>query len=90
MNAGSGVAPASPWPVDFLTVDEAAWRLGLSPQRVRVLLARGKLEGFRLRRGARAVWAVHQSLTCRPGVAGRPRKRRRKAAAGDGGSEAKP
>ena len=90
MNAATAIEPASPWPADFLTVEEAARRLGLSPQRVRVLLARKRLQGFLLRRGAREVWAVHQSLYCRPGVAGRPRKRRRKAAAGDGGSEAKP
>lgn len=89
MNAGSGLAGQS-WPADFLTVDEAARCLDLSPQRVRLLLARGKLEGFRLRQGVRQVWCICPALQRRAGVAGRPRKRRRKAAAGDGGSEAKP
>lgn len=89
MNAGSAMA-RPPWPADFLTVEEAARCLGLSPQRVRVLLARGKLEGFRLRQGVRQVWCICPALHRRAGVAGRPGKRRRKAAAGDGGSEAKP
>lgn len=84
----SGVAPG--WPKDFLTVEQAAQRLGLSPQRVRLLLARRKLEGFLLRQGARQVWCIYPGLNRRPGVAGRPKAKRRKAAAGDGGSEAKP
>jgi hypothetical protein len=74
----------------YYTAEEAAKRLGISPQRVRVLLAQGRLSGFLLPRGFRDVWCVHKSLHRRPGVAGRPRTKRRKAAAGDGGSEAKP
>lgn len=74
-----------------LTVAEAAQRLKLTPQRVRVLLARGRLQGYQdVSPGGRVTWRIHLALKRRPGEAGRPRKRRRKAAAGDGGSEAKP
>jgi hypothetical protein len=79
-----------PFPETCYTAEQAAERLGISPQRVRVLLAQGRLSGFLLRRGSRDVWCVHKSLYRRPGAAGRPRTKRRKAAAGDGGSEAKP
>ena len=90
---GGFPAPATvpePWPEGFLTVEEAAQRLGISTQRVRVLLAQGKLPGFLHDRGFRKVWCIHKALHRRPGVAGRPKTKRRKAAAGDGGSEAKP
>lgn len=74
-----------------LTVEQAAQRLELSPQRVRVLLAQGRLRGYQdVSDGGRVTWCVHFSLKRRPGVAGRPRKKRRTAAASDGGSEAKP
>lgn len=78
------------FPETCYTVEQAAQRLQISPQRVRVLLAKGRLSGFLLRRGFRDVWAVHKSLYRRPGTAGRPRKKRRNAVASDGGSEAKP
>jgi hypothetical protein len=78
------------WPEGFLTVEQAAVHLGISPQRVRVLLVHRKLQGFLLRRGFREVWAVHKSLRRRPAKPGRPRTRRRTAAAMNGGSAAKP
>jgi hypothetical protein len=78
-----------PFPDTCYTVEQAAERLKISPQRVRVLLAQGRLSGFLLRRGFRDVWCVHKSLYRRPGAAGRPRSKRRKAAM-NGGSEAKP
>lgn len=74
----------------FLTVAEAAKVLKVSPQRVRYLLARGRLPGFRRLCGLREVWAVEQALRCRPAKPGRPKLKRRKAAAMDGGSAAKP
>lgn len=74
-----------------LTVEQAAQRLKLSPQRVRVLLAKGRLQGYQdVSVGGRVTWCVHVGLKRRPGEAGRPRKKRRSAAASDGGSAAKP
>jgi len=74
-----------------LTVEQAAQRLKVSPQRVRVLLAKGRLQGYQdVSAGGRVTWCVHLALKRRPGVAGRPRKKRRNAAAMDGGSAAKP
>jgi hypothetical protein len=73
-----------------LTVAEAAKALKLSPQRVRYLLAKGRLRGFLWPQGGREVWCIHESLERRPGTPGRPKAKRRKAAAMDGGSAAKP
>jgi hypothetical protein len=67
---------------EFLTVDEAAHALKISSQRVRVLLAKGHLQGCLLPVGDREIWHVHASLTRRPAKAGRPKKRR---AAGEAG-----
>jgi excisionase family DNA binding protein len=73
-----------------LTVEQAAQALKVSPQRVRVLLAKGRLQGYQdVSPGGRVTWCVHLSLHRRPGVAGRPRTKRRKAAM-NGGSAAKP
>jgi excisionase family DNA binding protein len=78
------------FPQYCLTVEQAAHRLKVSPQRVRVLLAKGRLQGYQdVSPGGRVVWRVHFSLHRRPGVAGRPKTKRRKAAM-NGGSEAKP
>jgi hypothetical protein len=64
----------------FLTVSQAAERLNLSPQRVRVLLAKGRLSGFLAPVGGREVWEVHASLYRRPGRPGRPKKKTRRQA----------
>ncbi len=74
----------------FLTVEQAAQMLKLSPQRIWVLLAKGRLQGYQhLTTGGRKAWRVHFTLKRSHGVAGRPRKKRRQACR-YGGSEAKP
>lgn len=77
---------------EFFTAVEAARILKLTPQRVRVLLAKGRLQGYQaVSAGGRVTWRVHLSLHRRPAKPGRPRTPLRgKAAAMDGGSEAKP
>jgi excisionase family DNA binding protein len=73
----------------WFTVAEAAKLLKLSPTRVRQLLAKGRLQGCLLQRGARELWHVHTSLTRRPGKPGRPAKKaRRQAVRGCGGEAA--
>ena len=63
----------------FHTVVEAARILKLSPQRVRVLLAKGRLDGYRtITAGGRLIWRVHLGLYRRPGKAGRPVTKRPK------------
>ena len=64
----------------YFSVQQAAKSLKLSQQRVRVLLARGYLPGFRLPVGGREVWHVHPSLRRRPAKAGRPVKKARRQA----------
>ncbi len=77
--------------LEFIDVAKAAKLLRLSPQRVRVLLAKGRLQGVCLASaGGRAIWRVHASLIRRPAKPGRPATKRRTAAAVNGGSEAKP
>ena len=66
-------------PMEFLTVEEAAKALNLSASRVRVLLAKGRLQGCLLPKGEREVWHVHRSLHRRPAKAGRPRKPAKRA-----------
>jgi predicted ArsR family transcriptional regulator len=74
---------------EFLTVAQAAQRLGLSPARVRQLLRKRRLEGCLLSQGSREVWHVHKSLHRRPGRPGRPKKKaRRQAFHGCGGEAA--
>ena len=63
----------------FVGVDEAARLLGVSSQRVRFLLARGRLLGFRDFQGGRPVWRVQSPLHLRPRPPGRPRTSRRAA-----------
>lgn len=63
---------------EFLTVQQAATALKLSPQRVRVLLNQRQLEGFRLPiSGKKYVWSILPELKVWPGKNGRPRKRRK-------------
>jgi DeoR/GlpR family transcriptional regulator of sugar metabolism len=70
-------------PAGFLTVQQAAERLGVSPQRVRVLLSKRRLQGCLLPRGFGGIWFVRESLKRLPGKPGRPKKRvRGKAEAG--------
>jgi excisionase family DNA binding protein len=66
--------------LEFLTVVQAAERLGLSPERVRQLLRKGRLQGCLLPQGSREVWHVHKSLHRRPGRPGRPKKKARRQA----------
>lgn len=58
----------------MLTVEQAAQRLSISPQRVRILLRKGRLSGYLLvtERGC-AVWRVYASLIRKPAVLGRPK-----------------
>ena len=57
----------------YHSVLEAARLLKLSPQRVRVLLAKGRLDGYRtITEGGRLIWRVHLGLYRRPGKSGRP------------------
>ncbi len=64
----------------FVGVDEAARLLGVSSQRVRFLLARDRLVGFKDPQGARPVWRVQTPLHhLRPRPPGRPRTSRRAA-----------
>lgn len=59
------------------TVAQAAQLLKLSPQRVRVLLKKGRLLGYQaVSPGGRVVWRIHLSLRRTPGKPGRPRTRR--------------
>ena len=59
------------------TVAQAAQLLKLSPQRVRVLLRNGRLQGYQaISPGGRMVWRIHLSLHRRPGKPGRPRTKR--------------
>ena len=59
---------------EFFTVADAAQVLHLSPQRVRQLLAKGRLQGYQtVSPAGRVVWRVHLSLHRRPGKPGRPR-----------------
>jgi hypothetical protein len=69
----------SPLP-GFITVKRAAELLLMSPQRVRVLLAKRRLQGFLMRQGDRDVWCVHRELNRRPAKPGRPRKKTRRQA----------
>jgi hypothetical protein len=62
----------------YFTVAQAAKTLKLSPQRVRVLLAKGHLQGYQaVSPGGRVTWRVHLSLYRRPAKPGRPRTTRR-------------
>ena len=66
------------WDPQFFSVVQAATALAMSPQRVRVLLANGRLQGYQVTTtGGRVVWRVHLSLHRRPGKPGRPRSKRR-------------
>ena len=59
------------------TVVQAAKQLKLSPQRVRVLLRNGRLQGYQaVSPGGRVVWRIHLSLRRTPGKHGRPRTKR--------------
>lgn len=59
------------------TVAQAAQLLKLSPQRVRVLLVKGRLLGYQaVSPGGRVVWRIHLSLRRTPGKPGRPRAKR--------------
>ena len=63
----------------YHSVLEAARMLKLSVQRVRVLLAKGRLQGYRtISSGGRVIWRVHLGLYRRPGKAGRPITKRPK------------
>lgn len=60
----------------YHTVVDAARLLRLSPQRVRVLLANGRLQGYQsISPGGRVTWRVHLSLHRKPGRPGRPKRR---------------
>ena len=78
--------------LQYFTVAQAAEILGISPQRVRVLLAKGRLSGWQqVSVYGRVVWRVHLGLYRRQGKPGRPaikRRQRKKNGAGDG--KAKP
>lgn len=63
---------------ELITVQQAATALNISPQRVRVLLNRYRLEGYRHHLSAKKyVWAVSPELKVWPAKNGRPRKRRK-------------
>lgn len=63
---------------ELLTVRQAATALKLSPQRVRVLLNRCRLEGYRRHiSDKKFVWGVLPELKVWPAKNGRPRKRRK-------------
>lgn len=65
----------------YYTVAEAAGLLRLSPQRVRVLLAKGRLQGYQvISAGGRVIWRVHLGLCRRPAKPGRPPAKRLKRA----------
>jgi hypothetical protein len=58
----------------MITVEQAAQRLKLSPQRVRVLLRRGYLPGYRaVTESGFTVWRVYASLTRKAAAPGRPK-----------------
>lgn len=61
----------------WISVAQAAEQLHLSPQRVRALLRKGYLQGFKdtTERGA-VCWRVHASLRRATRASGRPTKRR--------------
>lgn len=65
----------------YFTVAQAARILCISSQRVRVLLSRGRLQGWQfVSAGGRVTWRVHLSLYRRPGKVGRPRRLKRRIA----------
>lgn len=62
----------------LLTVQQAATALNLSPQRVRVLLNRYRLEGYRRHISPKKyIWGVSPELKVWPAKNGRPAKRRK-------------
>lgn len=63
---------------ELLSVQQAATALKISPQRVRVLLNRYRLEGYRQHiSDKKFVWGVSPELKVWPAKNGRPRKRRK-------------
>lgn len=63
---------------ELITVQQAATALKISPQRVRVLLNRYRLEGYRKYLSAKKyVWGVSPELKVWPAKNGRPAKRRK-------------
>ena len=46
---------------DFYGVQEAAWLLGRTPERIRQMLRAGELEGEQVGDGPHAPWQVHRS-----------------------------
>lgn len=63
---------------ELLSVQQAATALNVSPQRVRFLLNRYRLEGYRHHiSDKKFVWGVSPELKVWPAKNGRPRKRRK-------------
>jgi hypothetical protein len=62
-----------------MPVAQAARLLKLSPQRVRTLLRKGRLQGYQtITLGGRMTWRVHLGLQRRHGKPGRPSTKRSK------------
>ena len=72
--------------LEYFTVAQAADALSISPQRVRVLLSRGRLQGWQqVSVGGRVTWRVHLGLYRRSGLVGRPKILKRRTAKQPGG-----